>query len=119
MGVITYIVTLSCYLIFHNVLINLIVTIVGIIFFVFWFYRKVSEKTAIKYNALCFYVCDRFISVIFYLYEAPDANNYDIVSSFISVLFFYIVVIGIKNVFRGKGRIDLSGQWYLLLFQHY
>ena len=31
-------------------------------------------------------------------------------------MFFYIVVIGIKNAFKEKGRIDLSGQWYLLLY---
>lgn len=114
-GVITYIVTLSCYLIFYNVLINLIVTIVGIIFLSFGFIGKFQKKLllSIMIYAIMF-VIDLLAS--FLLYEAPDANNYDIVSSFISVLFFYIVVIGIKNVFRGKGRIDLSGQWYLLLF---
>lgn len=114
-GVITYIVTLSCYLIFHNVLINLIVTIVGIIFLSFGFIGKFQKKLLLSILLYAFmFVIDLLAS--FLLYEAPDANNYDIVSSFISVLFFYIVVIGIKNVFRGKGRIDLSGQWYLLLF---
>ena len=114
-GVITYIVTLSCYLIFHNVLINLIVTIVGIIFLSFGFIGKFQKKLLLSIMLYAFmFVIDLLAS--FLLYEAPDANNYDIVSSFISVLFFYIVVIGIKNVFRGKGRIDLSGQWYLLLF---
>jgi hypothetical protein len=51
----------------------------------------------------------------FLLYEAPDSNNYEIVSSFISVILFYAVVIGIKNIFKVKGKTDLSGQWYLLL----
>ena len=52
----------------------------------------------------------------FLLYEAPDSNNYEIISSFISVIFFYIVVICIKKIFKENGKIDLSGQWYLLLF---
>jgi hypothetical protein len=30
-------------------------------------------------------------------------------------MLFYAVVIGIKNIFKVKGKTDLSGQWYLLL----
>lgn len=100
---------------FHNVLVNLIVTVAGIIFLSGSFRGKFQKKLllSIMLYAIMF-VIDLLAS--FLLYEAPDSNNYDIVSSFISVLFFYIVVIGIKNAFKGKGRIDLSGQWYLLLY---
>ena len=81
-GVITYIVTLSCYLIFHNVLINLIVTIVGIIFLSFGFIGKFQKKLLLSIMLYAFmFVIDLLAS--FLLYEAPDANNYDIVSSFI------------------------------------
>ena len=113
--VITYIITLLSYLVFHNVLVNLIVTVAGIIFLSGSFSGKFQKKLllSIMLYAIMF-VIDLLAS--FLLYEAPDSNNYDIVSSFISVLFFYIVVIGIKNAFKGKGRIDLSGQWYLLLY---
>ncbi len=113
--VITYIITLLSYLVFHNVLVNLIVTVAGIIFLSGSFRGKFQKKLllSIMLYAIMF-VIDLLAS--FLLYEAPDSNNYDIVSSFISVLFFYIVVIGIKNAFKGKGRIDLSGQWYLLLY---
>jgi len=113
--VITYIITLLSYLVFHNVLVNLIVTVAGIIFLSGSFRGKFRKKLllSIMLYAIMF-VIDLLAS--FLLYEAPDSNNYDIVSSFISVLFFYIVVIGIKNAFKGKGRIDLSGQWYLLLY---
>lgn len=113
--IITYIITLLSYLVFHNVLVNLIVTVAGIIFLSGSFRGKFQKKLllSIMLYAIMF-VIDLLAS--FLLYEAPDSNNYDIVSSFISVLFFYIVVIGIKNAFKGKGRIDLSGQWYLLLY---
>ena len=113
--VITYIITLLSYLVFHNVLVNLIVTVAGIIFLSGSFRGKFQKKLllSIMLYAIMF-VIDLLAS--FLLYEAPDSNNYDIVSSFISVLFFYIVVIGFKNAFKGKGRIDLSGQWYLLLY---
>ena len=80
--VITYIITLLSYLVFHNVLVNLIVTVAGIIFLSGGFRGKFKKKLLL----------------------------------IISVLLFYIVVIGIKNAFKGKGSIDLSGQWYLLLY---
>jgi hypothetical protein len=112
--VITYVITLSCYLIFHNVMINLIVTISGVLFISIGFVGKIRKKLLLGimiYGIML--VIDLLAS--FLLYEAPDSNNYEIVSSFISVILFYAVVIGIKNIFKVKGKTDLSGQWYLLL----
>ena len=114
-GIITYIVTLSSYLIFHNVLINLLVTIVGIVFLSTGFVGRLKKKLLLSIMVYgIMFVIDLLAS--FLLYEAPDSNNYEIVSSFISVIFFYIVVIGIKKIFKENGKVDLSGQWYLLLF---
>jgi hypothetical protein len=112
--VITYVITLSGYLIFHNVMINLIVTISGVLFISIGFVGKIRKKLLLGimiYGIML--VIDLLAS--FLLYEAPDSNNYEIVSSFISVMVFYAVVIGIKNIFKVKGKTDLSGQWYLLL----
>lgn len=111
----TYFMTLICYLVFHNVLINLIVTIIGIIFLSMGFDGKFRKKILLSVMVYgIMFVIDMLAS--FLLYEAPDSNNYEIISSFISVLFFYIIVIGLKNIFKEKGKVDLSGQWYLLLF---
>lgn len=55
----------------------------------------------------------------FLLYEAPDSNNYDIVSSFISVLFFYIVVIGIKNAFKEKAGLICQDNGIYCYIRHY
>lgn len=113
--IITYFMTLICYLVFHNVLINLIVTIIGIIFLSMGFDGKFRKKILLSVMVYgIMFVIDMLAS--FLLYEAPDSNNYEIISSFISVLFFYIIVIGLKNIFKEKGKVDLSGQWYLLLF---
>jgi hypothetical protein len=112
--VITYVITLSGYLIFHNVMVNLIVTISGVLFISIGFVGKIRKKLLLGimiYGIML--VIDLLAS--FLLYEAPDSNNYEIVSSFISVILFYAVVIGIKNIFKVKGKTDLSGQWYLLL----
>jgi hypothetical protein len=112
--VITYIITLSGYLIFHNVMINLIVTILGILFISVGFAGKNRKKLLLSIMVYgIMFVIDLLAS--FLLYEAPDSNNYEIVSSFISVMLFYVVVMGIKKVFKEKGKTDLSGQWYLLL----
>mgnify|MGYP003375488979 FL=1 len=75
-------------------------------------FRKKILLSVMVYGIM--FVIDMLAS--FLLYEAPDSNNYEIISSFISVLFFYIIVIGLKNIFKEKGKVDLSGQWYLLLF---
>lgn len=114
-SIITYAVTLFSYLVFHNVLINLLVTIVGIVFLSIGFVGQLKKKLLLSIMVYgIMFVIDLLAS--FLLYEAPDSNNYEIISSFISVIFFYIVVIGIKKIFKENGKIDLSGQWYLLLF---
>ena len=66
----------------HNVLVNLIVTVAGIIFLSGSFRGKFQKKLllSIMLYAIMF-VIDLLAS--FLLYEAPDSNNYDIVSSFI------------------------------------
>lgn len=113
-SIITYVVTLFSYLIFHNVLINLLVTIVGIVFLSTGFVGQFKKKFLLSIMVYgIMFVIDMLAS--FLLYEAPDSNKYDIVSSFISVIFFYIVIIGIKKIFKKNGKTDLSGQWYLLL----
>lgn len=114
-SIITYAVTLFSYLVFHNVLINLFVTIVGIVFLSTGFVGQLKKKLLLSIMVYgIMFVIDLLAS--FLLYEAPDSNNYEIISSFISVIFFYIVVICIKKIFKENGNIDLSGQWYLLLF---
>ncbi len=114
-SIITYVVTLFSYLVFHNVLINLPVTIIGIVFLSTGFVGQLKKKLLLSIMVYgIMFVIDLLASFLFY--EAPDSNNYDIVSSFISLIFFYIVVIGIKKIFKENGKIDLSGQWYLLLF---
>ena len=114
-SIITYVVTLFSYLVFHNVLINMLVTIVGIVLLSTGFAGQLKKKLLLSIMVYgIMFVIDLLAS--FLLYEAPDSNNYDIVSSFISLIFFYIVVIGIKKIFKRNGKIDLSGQWYLLLF---
>jgi hypothetical protein len=95
-------------------MVNLIVTISGVLFISIGFVGKIRKKLLLGimiYGIML--VIDLLAS--FLLYEAPDSNNYEIVSSFISVMVFYAVVIGIKNIFKVKGKTDLSGQWYLLL----
>jgi hypothetical protein len=112
--VITYVITLSGYLVFHNVMVNLIVTISGVLFISMGFVGEIRKKLLLGimiYGIM--FVIDLLAS--FLLYESPDSHNYEIVSSFISVMLFYAVVIGIKNIFKIKGKMDLSGQWYLLL----
>lgn len=108
-GIVTYIITLATYLFFHNVFVNLLVTILGIIFLSLGFEGKIKKKILLS---LMIYAIMFVIDLLaaFLLYEAPDSNNYDIVSQFISVMFFYIAVIAMKKIFKNKGKYDFSGQ---------
>lgn len=113
-SVITYVVTLLGYLVFHNVLINLVITFVGIIFLSTGFAGQFKKKLLLSIMIYGIkFVIDLLASFI--LYEAPYSGNYGFVSSFISVIFFYIVVIAIKKLFKENGKVDISGRWYLLL----
>ena len=64
-SIITYVVTLFSYLVFHNVLINLLVTIIGIVFFIYWFCWTVKKEITVEHYGLWNYVCDRFTGFIF------------------------------------------------------
>ena len=55
------------------------------------------------------------VVAIFIQPDNIDSEKYDIVSSFISVMLFYVAVLFMRILFRKKRKTELSGQWYVLL----
>lgn len=110
----SYVITTGCYLGFHNSLLNIISTIIGV--FIIAYIHNGSIKKKILHTAMCFAVCcGGDMLAAFALMEAPRSDNYVLLSSFLSVIIFYVFVVVLRNLYRGRDREEFSGQWYFLL----
>ena len=115
-GAVSYIITTGCYLGFHNSLINIISTIIGM--FIIAAVHEGTLKKKILHTVMCFGVsCAMDMLAGFALMEAPSSSNYVLFSSFLSVVMFYAFVVILRNIYRKRNREEFSGQWaFLLLF---
>lgn len=113
-GAVSYIITTCCYLGFHNSLINIISTIIGM--FIIAAVHEGTLKKKILHTVMCFGVsCAMDMLAGFALMEAPSSSNYVLFSSFLSVVMFYAFVVILRNIYRKRNREEFSGQWAFLL----
>lgn len=113
-GAVSYIITTGCYLGFHNSLINIISTIIGM--FIIAAVHEGTPKKKILHTVMCFGVsCAMDMLAGFALMEAPSSSNYVLLSSFLSVAMFYAFVVILRNIYRKRNREEFSGQWVFLL----
>jgi len=113
-GAVSYIITTGCYLGFHNSLINIISTIIGM--FIIAVVHEGTLKKKILHTVMCFGVsCAMDMLAGFALMEAPSSSNYVLFSSFLSVVMFYAFVVILRNIYRKRNREEFSGQWAFLL----
>ena len=113
-GAVSYIITTGCYLGFHNSLINIISTIIGM--FIIAAVHEGTLKKKILHTVMCFGVsCAMDMLAGFALMEAPSSSNYVLLSSFLSVAMFYAFVVILRNIYRKRNREEFSGQWVFLL----
>ena len=113
-GAVSYIITTGCYLGFHNSLINIISTIIGM--FIISAVHEGTLKKKILHTVMCFGVsCAMDMLAGFALMEAPSSSNYVLFSSFLSVVMFYAFVVILRNIYRKRNREEFSGQWVFLL----
>lgn len=113
-GAVSYIITTGCYLGFHNSLINIISTIIGM--FIIAAVHEGTLKKKILHTVMCFGVsCAMDMLAGFALMEAPSSSNYVLFSSFLSVVMFYAFVVILRNIYRKRNREEFSGQWAFLL----
>ena len=97
----SYFITLVCYLGFHNVSLNLIATIVGILIISYGFKGKIRKKLLL--SAMCYIIMFTIdVAASFLFTEYPDSNNYVLGSSFLSVAIFYIVASCIIQSVKSK-----------------
>ena len=113
-GAVSYIITTGCYLGFHNSLINIISTIIGM--FIIAAVHEGTLKKKILHTVMCFGVsCAMDMLAGFALMEAPSSSNYVLFSSFLSAVMFYAFVVILRNIYRKRNREEFSGQWVFLL----
>ena len=113
-GAVSYIITTGCYLGFHNSILNILSTIIGMLIIVL--IHNGSLKKKILVTMMCFGVsCAMDVLAGFVFMEYPRSNNYVLFSSFLSVVMFYAFVVILRNIYRKRNREEFSGQWAFLL----
>lgn len=113
-GAVSYIITTGCYLGFHNSILNILSTIIGMLIIVL--IHNGSLKKKILVTMMCFGVsCAMDVLAGFVFMEYPRSNNYVLFSSFLSVVMFYVFVVILRNIYRKRNREEFSGQWVFLL----
>lgn len=113
-GGLSLLITTSCYLLFNISLVNLVATIVGIFVISLGFKGRIGKKLLL--SIMCYSLMFAIdIVAIFIHFNNANSDQYIVVSSFISVISFYMVVLTIRILFRKKLKTEVSGQWYILL----
>lgn len=113
-GSLAFIITTGCYLLFNINIINLISTIAGIFIISLGYHGNITKKLLLSIMCYGLMIAIDVVAIFIQPYNI-DSEKYDIVSSFISVMLFYVAVLFMRILFRKKRKTELSGQWYVLL----
>lgn len=112
--IISYIMTLVCYIFFNNMAVNLVISLMAI-FLIGCTYSGSLKKT-ILLSVMCYAIqCASDVIAVFLFTKLSDNGSYELVSMYLSVLLFYIIVIVLKNVYKKQVQEEFSGQWSYLL----
>lgn len=112
--IISYIMTLVCYIFFNNMAVNLVISLMAI-FLIGCTYSGSLKKT-ILLSVMCYAIqCASDVIAVFLFTKLSDNGNYELVSMYLSLLLFYIIVIVLKNVYKKQVQEEFSGQWSYLL----
>ena len=100
-------------MIISNNYINTLSTIAGIIIISLVYEGKIRSKLLL--SILCYSI---MVALDFIVYMVTAVNivteQYQVVAAFVSVLFFYIVIMMLRLGFRKKLKSEFMGQWYIL-----
>ena len=100
-GLLAFLLTTGCYLIISNNYINTLSTIAGIIIISLVYEGKIRSKLLL--SILCYSI---MVALDFIVYMVTAVNivteQYQVVAAFVSVLFFYIVIMMLRLGFRKK-----------------
>ncbi len=113
-GSLSCLITTGSYLLFNIKVVNLVATIAGIFIISLGFKGKISKKLLLSIMCYSLMIAIDLVAVFIH-FDNTSAEQYLMVSSFISVISFYVVVLIIRMLFRKKLKTELSGQWYILL----
>lgn len=112
--IISFFVTTVSYFVFHNLFINLIVTFVGVMIISLNYHADIIKRVLFSVFILATSSVIDMIAVFLLTYN-PKGNNYDIMSSFLSVGFFLISALLIRTKNHHKDVSFYSGKRIILL----
>ena len=113
--IISFLTTAISYFMFHNLMINLAATFVGVLLITINYYSDLLKRVIFSVFILAISSVIDMISV-FLLRNNPKGNNYDIMSSFLSVGLFLIIALIISSRNHHKDISNFSGKRIILLF---
>lgn len=109
----SYILTTGAYLCFHTVIINIIVTFIGIFIITFAYEGRFIRRLLFAAMILAISAILDLLAV-FMLSSHPSGDNYEIASSFISVGLFLLSSILVKRMFGRRAENIMTGYWWYL-----
>lgn len=109
----SYILTTGAYLCFHTVIINIIVTFIGIFIITFVYEGRFIRR--LLFAAMILAISSILdLLAVFMLSSHPSGDNYEIASSFISVGLFLLSSILVKRMFGRRAENIVTGYWWYL-----
>lgn len=110
----SYILTTVVYLLLHNMFLNLITTFAGIFIISFSYNSKIVKRLIGSVIILAISVALDLLAAVL-LMDNPTSENYDLVSSFISVFLFLLSSIIARKIFKDKKDDTKTYEWWYVL----
>lgn len=111
---VSFVLTTGIYLLLNNGILNFASTMIGVLIISMAFEGKAKSKVLL--SILCCAIMITIDFVVYFIYlDKSDEQIYSIVVSFLSILFFYIVMMLLKILFKKRLKTEFLGQWYILM----
>lgn len=111
--VMSFIITAGCYIVFNNVIINIISTVIGVLIISLAF--KGNLKSKFLLSILCCSIMIIIDAAAYYMLENKGNEDvYNVAASFLSILLFYIVTFLLRLIIKKREETEFTGHWYIL-----
>ena len=112
--IISYILTTFVYLVFHNAIINILVTFSGIFIITMSYKGNIKKRLLFSILILAVSVVSDFLAACISI-NNPSCTNYDVLGPFLSVFLFFIIAVLIEKIIGKKKENIITAQWWYLI----
>ena len=109
-----FVATVLVYITFNNVILNMIITFVTIFAIANVYSGSLKKKFLL--SCMNFGICCAIdIICSFILGVTVENRNNEVIGMIMSLLIFYVVILIIKKIYKGRIQDEFAGKWYFLL----